>query len=233
VRRAVPLAIIGVAELSFYLNHRTLCIALHAVNVLYIVALIMFREDRILSSYLPLSTFRIVNLSMPVMFPMTIYWLTMVYVSTLPSLFYAVKALKIEDLGLGLRRVYLLPLSIPLGYLFGLAEYGIYGTGEITSNLLLMLIFSYLIAGLVEEMTFRSILQNAMEREFGSLAVPISALAFALMNIREFPLMFVFGLVLGVTFLKTRNLLINVVMNGTATLFAFGLLPTGIGFPRF
>lgn len=225
--------IIASAEVSFLLGHRFLCIALHSLAILYAVSLVLFKKEREVVAFVPVSTFRIANLSMPILFPMTIYWLTLLYASMLPCLFYVVRALDLRDLGFGSKWMYLLPVSAVVGYVFGLLDFKMYHTSSIATNVMMSIVFSYVLVGLVEELMFRSILQTAMEDRYGRWGLPISATTFALMRLKAFPLMLLFGLILGLTFQRTRNVLLTIAMNGTATLFAFGLLPMGIGSPTF
>ncbi len=234
VRRFILASILmmTIAELSFQFNPH-LCLILHISNVLYVVCLATFKKIDEPVMFLPVSTFRIVNLSMPILFPLTIYWIPIVYVSILPAIFYAVRVLKVtpEKLGFTMNFWYLIPAAFVIGALFGYLEFEFLNTPSIIpslglTNIFVLCLVMFVFVGFIEELTFRSVIQTKLEEVFGdTIGLFVASAVFGIMHIDSFILTFTFGIVMGLIFQKTRNVTLVTIIHGTACIFAYGLLP--------
>lgn len=237
----VSILIMTIAELSFQLKHPYFCLAFHILNVFYLTSLATFKKVDQPLMFLPLSTFRIVNLSMPILFPMTIYWIPLIYSSLIPSIFYVARILKLtpDRLGFSGRYLYLAPPMAIIGALLGYLEFKFLKTTSIIPDLSFTSIFvlclvMFVFVGFVEELMFRAIVQTKLEDIFGKTAgLLIASAIFGVMHISSFAFMFVSGIIIGFVFQKTRNVILTTIIHGTACVFAYGLLPMGIRLPTF
>ena len=232
--------ILTIAEIAFRVGYPYVCLALYIFNLFYFISLVVFRDVESCAGLLPIVVFRIVNLSMPVLLPYTIYWIPTVYISVVPSLFYAVRVLDFtsEDLGFTFRFWYLLPFMIVVGYVFGYLEFTFGKTSALIpslsyTNILVLSIVMFVFVGFVEELTFRSVFQTNLEKVFCKfVGLLLASFTFGIMH-ENVVLAVLFGLVAGFVFQKTKNVLNVTVLHGITCIFAYGLLPMGIGLLRF
>jgi len=237
----VSILIMTIAELSFQFNHPYLCLILHILNVLFVICLATFKKIDLPVMFLPVSTFRIVNLSMPILFPLTIYWIPLVYVSILPAIFYAVRVLDLtpERLGFTMRFWYLMPVTFVIGAFLGYLEFRFSKTTSLIPSLSfidisVLCLVMFVFVGFIEELMFRSVIQTKLEDTFGRLTgLLVASAVFGIMHVGSFILMFISGIVIGFIFQKTKNITLATVIHGTACVFAYGLLPMGIRLPTF
>jgi membrane protease YdiL (CAAX protease family) len=92
-----------------------------------------------------------------------------------------------------------------------------------------MVMFVFVAA--VEELIFRSILITRLEKVFGSInSLLLSSLLFGIMHagyglLNEVLFATLFGVILGFIFQKTRSFPFIVVIQGTANVLLFGVMP--------
>jgi membrane protease YdiL (CAAX protease family) len=128
------------------------------------------------------------------------------------------------------------PLSIVLGLLIAEGEYLIIRTNGLipdlsTFNLLMLSIVMIFFVGLVEEIIFRSILQNRLQMMFGNWAGLIfTSVLFGLMHsgygsIYEVIYASLVGFLIGYLFYRTRSLPFVAMLHGFINIFLFGVIP--------
>src|SRR5450756_827463 len=85
---SVILIIIG--EMFLFFGHRIPSIAIHSFNIVLIIGLTILKgENRLIQPLLLVSLLRIVNISLPVFFSLTIYWFASLYgIMFIPCLLY-------------------------------------------------------------------------------------------------------------------------------------------------
>ncbi len=243
---AVVFTIVLLAEVIATIN-RSAGLFLHFAAVFIAVLYVVFlkKGEYVLSLTLP-SILRIVNFSMPVFFPYTIYWLPLVYSPIFISVYAAARALglEVEDLGLNLRRLYFyVPAGAVIGCALSLIEFRILQPDclipdfSIESTLTLCVVM-YAFVALAEELVFRSVVQSTLEKEFSLLkGLLFATILFAAMHteygLPEVTFAFFTGLLIGFLFQKTRSLAFIVAIHGTLNVMIFGFLhmTTGITLP--
>lgn len=240
---AIPIICIGLAELLIFAGRIELAILVH-IGVLIALSLSdMIIKDvkvyRIYQALMLLPILRLVNLSMPVFFKTTLYTYIFVYAPLLVPLIIIVfnQRSSFERLGFTSKNLpaYIV-LSIPLGFLLGLGEYLTIHPGYLIQdlsieNLLKLTFIMVFFVGLVEEIIFRSLLQNRLEDALGMKeAVLIAGILFGLMHsgygtFHEVLYTGFVGLFMGFAFYKTRSLPFVTILHGLVNVFLFGLLP--------
>ncbi|MDW5549178.1 type II CAAX endopeptidase family protein [Methanosarcina sp.] len=240
---AIPVVCIIVAELLIFLGRIELGIGMHVVILIAFSLSNLVIKDlkvyRIYEALMLLPILRLVNLSMPVFFSTTLYAFVFVYGPLLVPLAIIVmhQRQSLDKIGITSNNLlaYVI-LSIPLGFLFGLAEYMVIKPGYLipdlsTENLLKLTIIMVFFVGLTEELIFRSFLQTRLEEAFDiRVALVITAFLFGSMHsgygtFYEILYTSFVGLVIGFIFYKTRSLPFVAVMHGFINVFLFGFLP--------
>jgi membrane protease YdiL (CAAX protease family) len=143
-----------------------------------------------------------------------------------------------HDLGLtgGLRLTYLIPFGTLIGVGLGLVEYAILGNNPLIPNasateLIRLSIVIIFFVALVEELLFRVLLQpQFIERSGAVVGILITSVLFGALHAiygNVFELLFTIGagVVFGVAFYKTKNLLFVVTMHAVDDILLYGVLP--------
>ncbi|PAV14111.1 hypothetical protein ASJ81_15045 [Methanosarcina spelaei] len=240
---AIPVVCIVVAELLIFFGRVGLGIGMHIVILVAFSLSNLVIKDlkvyRIYEALMLLPILRLVNLSMPVFFSTTLYAFVFVYGPLLVPLAIIVmhQRQSLDKIGITSNNLLAyVTLSIPLGFLFGLAEYMVIKPGYLipdlsTENLLKLTIIMVFFVGLTEELIFRSFLQTRLEEAFDiRMALVITAFLFGSMHsgygtFYEILYTSFVGLVIGFIFYKTRSLPFVAVMHGFINVFLFGFLP--------
>lgn len=196
-----------------------------------------FENDaNVLQALVLIPVYRIVNLSMPVFFEQTLYWLLFLYVPLVPASYLVIKSQSL-DLPLGWKRALLLfPLVIPVGAGLGVLEYSIIEPAPFVqewalNDLLLIGIVMFGFVALAEELLFRGLIQRAFENQLGRpTGIVITSALFGLMHGNYgIPLEFLYGaflgLLLGLVYDYSDSLLTVVIMHGTLNFFLFVVVP--------
>lgn len=181
--------------------------------------------------------FRLVNLGMPIFFPLTLLWFPFVYAPVIPGV--ALVATEYELTRPSLRPRLAAVLFVPAvvaGALLAEVEYAIIEPDALIRSLSLLdlgliAVVMFCFVGFVEELLFRGILQPVLEERIGSLpGLLVASAIFGLMHSAyAVPAEVLFaggiGLVFGLIYDYTDSLLLITVMHGTLNVFLFGVIP--------
>ena len=231
--------LIIIAEILLFSGQRLLTLAVHSLNIILIVILILSKKkSKIIQSLSLVSLLRIVNISLPVFVSFTIYWLAALYLILFIPIILLIKEQRLSYgyIGLTYKNLYLLPISILLGIGLALFEYIILVPNPLIPepnipNLFLLAIIMIFFIGLVEELIFRSLLQQSIEENSGSMiGLFLSSVIFGFMNsgyssYYEILYAIFVGLILGFSFQKTKSLPFVVIAHGVNNIILFGILP--------
>lgn len=239
----IPILSIAFAELMIYFGMFIEAMEIHAAILLGLsISMLYIKSEEIQKTYqalILLPILRLVNLSMPAFYDVTLYSIVFIYgLLTIPvTIAITSQGFTREQLGVTFRRMWLyLPLSIIMSLLLGTGEYLIIETNylipdlSISSLLVLILIMVFLV-GLIEELIFRSILQNRLEVLLGSRGgLVITSILFGLMssgygNISEIFYTFAVGFIIGYMFYRTRSLPLVTMIHGFINVLLFGVFP--------
>ncbi len=240
---ALPVLSIALAELLIFSGHLGVAVWLHIGTLIALSLSAMFIKthdvDRVYQAMMLLPVLRLVNLSMPVFFDITLYSFIFVYGPL--AIPVAVIALHqkptLKQAGFTLRKFWTyLALSIPLGFLMGLGEYQTIHTGYLIpdlslGNLLKLTLIMVLFVGLVEELIFRSILQTRLEQVLGvGGGIILTSLLFGLMHSgygTPFEIIYTasVGVIISYIFHKTKSLPFITLLHGFVNVFLFGIFP--------
>jgi uncharacterized protein len=205
---AVPMAMILIGELFFFIGNLDACVIVHLLNILIcVMAPIFLRENPLLwQSFSLVSILRVMNLGMPRFATLTLYWMPLVYAPVILVAFYMIRdeSRGLKDYFRDLKafftvspkkygwKIYYLPIGIALALLLANIEFKVLSLTisdlrmiPDLSFLNLGLLFGVMVffVGLGEEFVFRYILQTRLEGAVGVIsAILISSVAFAAMH---------------------------------------------------
>lgn len=240
---SVPIVAIVIAEMLLYMGKQQAGIFLHVMIPLGMaVSSMWMRESSVsfsLEALAMLPILRLVNISMPVFTPMTLYLYIYIYAPLLIPVFIIARRqrLTLKELGFTTKKLYLyIPLALVVGYLIGLGEYNTIKVGSLipdTSalNLLKISFVMFFFVGLVEELIFRSLLQTRLQASFGmTKGLVVTGALFGMMHsgygsVYELLLTGFAGIVMGYMFQKTGSLPLIALTHGFVNVFLFGLIP--------
>jgi membrane protease YdiL (CAAX protease family) len=182
---------------------------------------------------------RLVNLSIPVFYETTLYSLIFIYsLLAVPAIIAATQqGFTRSQLGITFNKLWLyIPLSVVLGLLLAEGEYLIIRTSYLIPdlsifNLLTLSVIMIFFVGVVEEIIFRSVLQNRLQMVFGNFTgIIFTSVLFGLMhsaygNIYEVLYASFVGLFIGFLFYRTRSLPLAALIHGFINVFLFGIIP--------
>ena len=235
----ISVILIFLGEFLLFINERIASIMVHSLNILLVILFIILKNDpRIIQALSLVSILRIVNMSMPIFFSDTIYWFASLYgIMLLPiALLLIDQNLNLKYMGVTLKKAYLWPFAVLFGTGLAIIEYGVLIPGalipDITSGEIFKLgLIMFFFIGLVEEIIFRSILQQRLEEKIGlTKGLLIASMLFGAMhsgysNYYEIFFATFAGLTIGYGFQKTRSLPFAVIANGVNNVILFGILP--------
>ncbi len=239
----VPVLAIAVAEFMIYSGRIIEAMEIYAALLIGLsLSTLYIKNVEIQKTYqalILLPILRLVNISMPAFYDITLYLFVFIYgLLTIPvTIALTSQGFTREQLGITFKRIGIyIPLSIVIGLLIGVGEYLIIETDylipdlSIISLLMLTLVMVFLV-GLVEELIFRSILQNRLEVFLGSRrGIIMTSILFGLMssgygNIVEIFYAFLVSFIIGYMFYKTRSLPLVAMIHGFTNVFLFGVIP--------
>ena len=236
----IPCAAIAFAELLIYSGRELEAIIMHALILLGLSFSTMFiRNEEIQKTYQALILLPILRLSMPFFYEEKLYNLIFIYgLMTIPvSIAATNQGFTGAQLGITFKKIGIyIPFSIVLGLLLGTVEFLIVGENPLINdlsilNLLGLTMIMIFLVSPVEEMIFRSILQNRLEIVLGGReALIITSILFGLMhsgygNIIEILYISIVGTLLGYLFYRTRSLPLVTLIHGFINVFFFGIIP--------
>lgn len=239
----IPVLFIAIAEFLIYSGKIIEAMEVHAVLLLGLCfSMLYIKNVEIQKTYqalILLPILRLVNLSMPAFYEITLYSFVFIYgLLTIPvTIALTSQGFTRKQLGITFKKIgRYIPLSIIMGLLLAIGEYFIIETNylvpdlSIISLLMLTLVMVFLV-GLVEEIIFRSILQNRLELFLGSRGgLIVTSVLFGLMHsgygsMVEIFYAFLVGFIIGYMFYRTRSLPLVTMTHGFINVFLFGVLP--------
>ena len=236
----LPTAAIAISESLIFLGFTSYALAGHLITftVLLLAPLKLREEFDLLRAFMLVPLFRLVNLGLPVIVELTIYWLPLVYAPLIPAIYLVVRDGTAVTPRLGLRRaaVLTLPVAVPLGVLLASIEYRILRPQALIPewSILQLAILSavmILCVGLVEELLFRGILQRTLQRRLGEQpGLLLTSGLFGLMHsgyglTAEISLAVAIGLLLGLIYDQTDSIALVAITHGILNVFLFGVIP--------
>lgn len=240
---AIPIAAIALAELMIYSGRKLEAMEIHALVLLGLSFSIIYIKNKDIQktyqSFLLLPILRLVDFSMPLFYEEKLYNLIFIYcLLAIPVSIAAInQEFTLTQLGITFKKIGIyIPLAIFMGLLLGAGEYIIVGKNPLIQNLSILnllnltIIMVFLVSP-IEEMIFRSILQNRLEIVLGSReALIVTSILFGLMHsgygsIYEVLYITLVGAVIGYLFYGTRSLPLVALIHGFMNVFFFGIIP--------
>lgn len=239
----LPALVIAIAEFMIYSGRIIEAMEIHAALLFGLsLSMLYIKNEEIQKTYqalILLPILRLVNLSMPAFYEITLYSFVFIYgLLTIPvTIALTHQGFTREQLGITFKRIGIyIPLSIIIGLLLGLGEYLIIETNYLIPDLslitlLILTLVMVFLVGLIEEIIFRSILQNRLEMFLGGMGgIIVTSILFGLMhsgygNIIEIFYSFLVGIIIGYIFYKTRSLPLVAMIHGFINVFLFGVIP--------
>jgi len=239
----IPIVAIAFAEFMIFSGRVIAAMEVHAAVLLGLsLSMLYIKNEDIQKTYqalILLPILRLVNLSMPAFYEETLYSFVFIYgLLTIPvTIALTNQGFTREQLGVTFKKIALyIPLAIIMGLLLAVGEYLIIKTNYLIPdlsipNLLTLTFLMVFLVGLIEELIFRSVLQNRLEVLLGSRGgLIITSVLFGLMhsgygNIGEVFYALLVGFIIGYMFYKTRSLPLVAMIHGFINVFLFGVLP--------
>ncbi|MDP4228030.1 MAG: type II CAAX endopeptidase family protein [Bacteroidota bacterium] len=239
----MPILAIAFAEILIYFGRVNEALWIHTFILMSLSLSIAFmKNEDIYKTYqalMLLPLFRLVNLSMPVFFDITLYSFVFIYAPLVIPVKIAVayQQLTREDLGITFRRIWLyLPLSVLIGFGLGMGEYIIIQPRCLIPDisplsLLKLTVVMVFFVGLVEEIIFRSVLQTKLNMIFGTWrGILLTSILFGFMHssygtFYEVLYTSFVGAITGYIFYKTQSLPLIALIHGFVNVFLFGVIP--------
>ena len=248
----VPIVLITLAESFFFFRNLETTLEIHGINLFFCIFFPLFakKDASLFQPFSLVSILRILNIGMPVFWPLTIYWIPFIYGAAILAAYFVVK--REEKIRLGERikgiaeafrskkkkyPVYLCG-GVVIGFVLANAEFSVLKAESLIPsldlfNLFILAVVMVFFVGFGEELIFRYILQTRLQREIGNYpGIFFATFIFMTMHsgyssIPYFIFVFFIGLILGYSFHKTRSLFFITVIHGSINFFLFSLLPYG------
>jgi uncharacterized protein len=236
---ALPLSLVSIAELLIFVGRLRAAMMIHALNVVLLTLIAIYRADRIFPILLLLPLFRLLNAAMPVFFSLTLYSYPLVYAPMFLPIYQIMKErmLSFQEAGMTFKDFWLfLPLAVAVGLALGWGEYNVLRPAMILpdvslKSVIILSLTMIIFVGVVEEFVFRSALQTILEEKIGSKAgLAIASIVFGLMHsgyripLELFYVCFA-GLVFGLLFRFSRSLPTIALAHGITNLSLFLVAP--------
>lgn len=239
----LTLCLIMLAEMLLFSGRMEYAVWVHVIVLIGLgVAIIQLSESEVyqtLQVLMLLPLLRLVNISMPVFFEMTLYSFIFIYAPLIIPVYLVAVHQKFTAAQLGLIKGNLkliIPFSIMLGLAIAEVEYYIIKPSYLIPDLSLwsvlkLSIVMLLLVGLVEELIFRSIVQTRLEGTFGMFyGLILTSVMFGIMQSgygTAYEILFtsMAGLVIGYLFQVTRSLPLIALTHGLVNVFLFGFIP--------
>lgn len=244
----VSMIMIALGELLLFTGNATLGVVVHILNLQMIVVSMFLRDEetsravldkQILQSLLLLLLLRIINVSMPFFFTMTLYWYPLIYSPMFISIYLILRYQNASFDDIGMHTRYLnryIPLALIIGAILAWVEYRIIHPEPLIpelgiANMVTLVIIMFVFVGLVEELIFRSILQTKLQQSMEPWeGLLLASVLFGIMHsgygsVSELLFATAAGLIIGYLYQKTGSLPFITVIHGTTNVLLFGLLP--------
>jgi membrane protease YdiL (CAAX protease family) len=239
----LPVLMILLAELLIFAGEMQYAVWLHVLLLIGLaLAPVYIHTKNIYITYqalMLLPLLRLVNLSMPVFFEMTLFSYIFVYAPLIVPIYIVAVHQNFTSAQIGLTmknfRIFT-PVGIILALVIAQGEYYIIQPGYLIPDLSFksiveLSIVMFLFIGLVEELIFRSIIQTRLEQSMGMFSgLVVTGVMFGIMHsgygtIYEILFTSLAGLSFGYLFQKTRSLPLIATIHGLVNIFLFGILP--------
>ena len=239
----IPILTIAFAEMLIYSGRIKEAVWVHMILLMGLsLSITLMRNEEVHKTYqalMLLPLLRLVSLSMPVFFDITLYSFIFIYAPlAVPVAIAAVyQQLTLEEMGITFRRIWLyFPLSVLIGAVLGVGEYMVIQTDYLIPdlsplNLLKLTVVMVFFVGLVEEVIFRSFIQTRLNKIFGAWGgILLSSMLFGVMHsgygtFDEVLYTSFVGVIIGYMFYKTRSLPLITLIHGFVNVFLFGIIP--------
>lgn len=239
----IPFIGIIIAEIMMYSNNVYYGLGIHTINLLTIIFIMSFssidiRIKNVLQSFVLLTLLRLINLSVPQFFNITLLQYSLIYGIMFIPIYSIIKSqnLSKEELGINFHKMYIyLPLAILIGSIISIIEYKIFNPISLIENIrfssvFLLILIMFAFVATVEEIIFRSILQSNVVKVFGiRYGILASSILFGVMHssygiFNEILIAIILGIILGYIFQKTKSLLFIISIHGATNVLLFGIL---------
>lgn len=236
----VPFVMIGLSELLVYSGQLELSLWGHLLTFMYCALgpLILADETHVFRALALVPLFRLVNLGVPVFFELTLLWLPLVYGPFLVGLFMLSSQDSLVTMSVDSfkQTLFVLPVATALALLLSVVEYRIIQPPPLIpswdpASVLLLSVIMFGFVALVEELLFRGILQRTLVNRLGPIpGVAMAAVVFGLMHSvygqpAEVGFATLIGLVVGVIYVRTSNLILITYIHGLLNIALFGAFP--------
>ncbi|HSD56643.1 MAG TPA: type II CAAX endopeptidase family protein, partial [Methanotrichaceae archaeon] len=231
----LPVSLIIVAQVLIFLGSMKAAMIIHALNMILLVLLAAYIENRVYPVLMLLSLFRLLDLAMPTFFDLTLYSYPIVYAPMLLPIYLILKERMFSWSEVGITAKgfwFFMPLALAVGFFLGWGEYQVLRPGVLIPDFSLMSVLALsltmiLFVGLVEEFVFRSALQTVMEERLGSIfGLVVASVLFGVMHSGyHIPLEVLYvslaGMVFGLLFRLTKSLPIISLVHGVTNVSLF------------
>jgi len=239
----LPVLLIILAELLLFSGKMQYSIWVHVFVLIGLAMATVYTGDTYLfkpyQALMLLPLLRLVNISMPIFFDMTLYLYIFIYTPLIiPVYIIAVhQGFNFEQLGFTFKYWKLIiPVSVIIGFTIALGEYYLIHAGTLIPdlsfwNILKLSVVMIIFIGLIEELIFRSILQTRLEESMGMFSgLIVASILFGVLHsgygtFYEMLFVSLAGLIMGYIFQKTRSLPLIALTHGMVNIFLFGLIP--------
>jgi hypothetical protein len=235
----IPISLISLGELLIFFGYTEPGIIVHGLNLIFIILCYALHEDRAYLALIFMPLFRMLNISMPIFFSLTLYTFALIYAPMAIPIYFVWRSGKFSDEELGLKGKNLsfyLPMAVALGLILGWVEYSILHPEVLVpdfslKNIIMLSIIMIFFVGFVEEFIFRSTLQTVLKERFGTITgLVVASLIFGIMHSGyRLPVELIFvsfgGLVFGVLFQKSRSLAAASLAHGVTNISLFLISP--------
>ena len=239
----LPVFLIILAELLLFSGKMQYAIWVHVLVLIGLALATIYTSDTGLfkpyQALMLLPLLRLVNISMPIFFEMTLYLYIFIYAPLIiPVYIIAVnQGFTFEQLGFTFNYWKLIiPVSVIVGFAIAQGEYYIIHAGNLIPdlslwNVLKLSVVMIMFIGLIEELIFRSILQTRLEESMGLFSgLVVTSILFGVLHsgygtFYEILFVSLAGLIMGYMFQKTRSLPLIALTHGMVNIFLFGLIP--------
>ena len=247
-----PMLMIIFAELIFFAGNISFAVWVHVITLVLLASSTIWLDEsivfKIYQALMLLPILRLVNMSMPIFFEMTLYSYVFIYAPLIIPIYFVLSHQKFTLAQIGITKknfIKYLPAAVMVGFILGDIEYITIRAGYLIPdlsfwNILKLSIVMILFVGFIEELIFRSVLQTRLEEAFGMFPGLIGAsFMFGIMHSGYGTVYEIFftsfaGFVVGVIFQRTRSLPLITIVHGCVNIFLFGIIPhQGIGLGLF
>jgi len=237
--QALPISLIIAAEMLIFTGHMEAATAIHALTLILLVLIALYNDNRIYPILLLLPLFRLLNVSMPIFFTVSLYSYPLIYAPMFLPIYLIMKDGFLSRLEAGITFKgfwFYLPLAVAVGFSLGWGEYNVLRPAMLlpnvnVENVLILSIIMILFVGLVEEFVFRSALQTVLEARMGSAAGLLTAsVIFGFMHSgyrlpQELIYVSFAGVVFGLLFWMSKSLPVIAVAHGVTNISLFLVAP--------